>query len=56
MFVVRELILELVVFVVVGGFEFVDFVLEEEDLGGVVFLEGLDLDCLFGCVLLPGVL
>lgn len=54
--VVGELVLELSVLVVVGGFELADLFLEKEDLVGVIFLQGIDLHLFLSCPLLAGVL
>lgn len=54
--IVCELIFELVVLVIVGCFELADFLLQQEDLVGIILLEGLYFYVLLVAVLLLGVL
>lgn len=54
--IVCELVFKLVVLVIVGCFEFADFLLQQKDLIGIIFLESLDFNVFFVAVLLLGVL
>lgn len=54
--IVCELVFKLVVLVIVGCFEFADFLLQQKDLIGIILLESLDFNVFFVAVLLLGVL
>lgn len=53
--IIGKLVFELVVLIVVGGFEFADLLLKQEDLIGIILLEGFDLNVLLVAVFLLGV-